>query len=88
LKLADIPTSVAYGLPSLDENLPILTTDAHACIKMAGGYWSSDMNNWRDIKNALQFLFILVFISGTSNATTATVYVQKVCSLTDAKVGY
>ena len=72
----------------LDENSPLLTPDARDRVKMAGGYWPSDMNNWRDIKNSLQFRHILFFVSGTSNATAATVYAQKVYDLTDAKVGY
>lgn len=79
---------VWFAKHRLDENSPLLTADARARVKMAGGNWPSDMNKWRDIKNCLQFRHILVFISGTSNATAATVYAQKVYDLTDAKVGY
>ena len=46
------------------------------------------MNNHQSIKNSLRFRHILVCISGTSNATAATVYAQKLYDLVDVNVGY
>lgn len=56
---------VWYARHHLDENSPLLTSDARDRVKMAGGCWPADMNNYRDIKNCLQFRHILVYISGT-----------------------
>jgi hypothetical protein len=72
----------------LDENSPLLTSEARSRVKMAGGHWPSDMNNYLDIKNCLQFRHLLVFVSGTSNSTASTVYVQKVYDLADVALGY
>ena len=77
-----------YGRHRLDENSPLLTSALRSRIKSAGGCWPSDMNNYQSIKNCLHFRHILVCISGTSNATAATVYAQKLYDLVDVNVGY
>lgn len=46
------------------------------------------MNNYQSIKSSLHFRHILVCISGTSNASAARVYAQKVYDLVDVNVGY
>jgi hypothetical protein len=79
---------VWFGRHRLDEHSPILTQSAKHKIKQNGGYWPSEWNNARDIRNNLHFRHILVCLSGTSNANAASVYTQKVYDLVDVNVGY
>ena len=79
---------VWFGRHRLDENSPLLTRAARNRVKMNGGFWPADMNNYQSIKKSLHFRHILVCISGTSNANATSVYAQKVYSLVDVNVGY
>lgn len=79
---------VWFGRHRLDENSPLLTPAARNRVKLAGGYWPADMNNYQSIKKSIQFRHILVCISGTSNANAASVYAQKVYDRVDVNVGY
>lgn len=79
---------VWFGRHRLDENSPLLTPSARNRVKLAGGYWPADMNNYQSIKKSIHFRHILVCISGTSNANAASVYAQKVYDLVDVNVGY
>jgi len=79
---------VWFGRHRLDQNSPLLTPAARNQVKLAGGYWPADMNNYQSIKSSLQFRHILVSISGTANANAASVYAQKVYDLVDVNVGY
>lgn len=79
---------VWFGRHRLDEESPLLTPAARKRVRQAGGYWPSDMNNYKSIKESIHFKSILVCISGTSNANAASVYAQKVYDLVDVHVGY
>jgi len=79
---------VWFGRHRLDQSSPLLTPAARNRVKLAGGYWPADMNNYQSIKSSLHFRHILVCISGTSNASAARVYAQKVYDLVDVNVGY
>mmetsp|Transcript_14695 Transcript_14695/g.30798 ORF Transcript_14695/g.30798 Transcript_14695/m.30798 type:complete len:538 (+) Transcript_14695:488-2101(+) len=79
---------VWFGRHRLDENSPLLTQAAKERIKMNGGYWPADMNNYQTIKKSLHFRHILVNMNGTSNANAMTVYAQKVYDLVDVNIGY
>lgn len=79
---------VWFGRHRLDENSPLLTPSARNRVKLAGGYWPADMNNYQSIKSNLCFRHMLICISGTSNANAASVYAQKVYDLVDVNVGY
>jgi hypothetical protein len=79
---------VWFGRHRLDENSPLLTHAARKRVKLAGGHWPPDMNNYQSIKDSLNFRHILVCISGTSNANAASVYAQKVYDRVDVNVGY
>jgi len=79
---------VWFGRHRLDASSPLLTPSARNRIKLNGGYWPSTMNNYHSIKNSLKFKHILVSLSGTSNASAAKVYAQKVYDSVDVNVGY
>ncbi|KAL7475854.1 hypothetical protein ACHAW6_001753 [Cyclotella cf. meneghiniana] len=79
---------VWFGRHRLDEHSPLLTRSAKNKIKRNGGYWPSEWNNARDIRNTLHFRHILVCLSGTSNANATSVYIQKVYDMVDVNVGY
>mmetsp|Transcript_31890 Transcript_31890/g.60994 ORF Transcript_31890/g.60994 Transcript_31890/m.60994 type:complete len:597 (+) Transcript_31890:169-1959(+) len=79
---------VWFGRHCLDENSPLLTPSVRHKIKLAGGYWPAELNNYQSIKNAIHFRHLLVCLSGTSNANAASVYAQKVYDLVDTNVGY
>jgi len=79
---------VWFGRHRLDENSPLLTPAVRNRVKLAGGYWPADMNNYQSIKKSIHFRHILVCISGTSNANATSVYAQKVYDLVDVNVGY
>eukprot|EP00804_Cyclotella_cryptica_P011574 CCRYP_012084-RB/>CCRYP_012084-RB protein AED:0.04 eAED:0.04 QI:630/1/1/1/1/0.66/3/74/465 len=79
---------VWFGRHRLDENSPLLTQSARNKIKQNGGYWPSEWNHARGIRNNLHFRHLLVCLSGTSNANATSVYAQKVYDLVDVNVGY
>jgi len=76
------------GRHCLDENSPLLRPYVRHKIKLAGGYWPAELNNYQSIKNAINFRHLLVSLRGTSNANAASVYAQKVYDLEDINVGY
>ena len=79
---------VWFGRHRLDENSPLLTPAARNRVKLAGGYWPEDMNNYKSVKESIHFRHLLICISGVSNANAASVYAQKVYDLVDVNVGY
>lgn len=79
---------VWFGRHRLDENSPLLTPAARRRVKLCGGYWPKEWNNFKSIKKCIQFRHILVCVSGTANANAASVYAQKVYDLVDVNVGY
>jgi len=62
---------VWFGRHCLDQNSPLLTPSVRHKVKLAGGYWPAELNNYQSIKNAIQFRNLLVCLSGTSNANAA-----------------
>mmetsp|Transcript_8166 Transcript_8166/g.14779 ORF Transcript_8166/g.14779 Transcript_8166/m.14779 type:complete len:133 (+) Transcript_8166:348-746(+) len=79
---------VWFGRHRLDENSPLLTPAARNRVKLNGGFWPAEMNNYESIKNSIHFRHILVCIQGTSKASATSVYAQKVYDLVDVTVGY
>ncbi len=62
---------VWFGRHRLDEDSPLLTPSARHKVKLAGGYWPAELNNFQSIKKSIHFRHLLVCISGTSNATAS-----------------
>lgn len=59
---------VWFGRHRLDENSPLLTPAARNRVKLNGGFWPADMNNYQSIKDSIHFRHMLVNFRGTSKA--------------------
>jgi Ion channel len=72
----------------LDETSPLVSHEARCRIKENNGYWPEEFNNWQSIREHVNFLEIIVSLSGTMNVSGSTVYGLKVYDYVDMNVGY
>jgi hypothetical protein len=62
----------------LDEHSPIVKPRTRRLIRKNGGYWPQKLNNYKSIRESLQFNQILVSMNGVSNISASDVYAQKI----------
>lgn len=72
----------------LDQNSPLLTTEARQLMKNCNGGWPPQLNSAEGVRSAVKFDQVIVSMSGTSNADANSVYAQKVYEYVDISVGY
>eukprot|EP00550_Attheya_septentrionalis_P012809 CAMPEP_0198306190 /NCGR_PEP_ID=MMETSP1449-20131203/58291_1 /TAXON_ID=420275 /ORGANISM="Attheya septentrionalis, Strain CCMP2084" /LENGTH=558 /DNA_ID=CAMNT_0044008739 /DNA_START=45 /DNA_END=1721 /DNA_ORIENTATION=+ len=74
---------------TLDGTSPLLTNKARKMLRQNKGCgWPEDLNNYNAVRESIQFNKILVFMSGTSNASASSVYAQTTYGSIDLNVGY
>eukprot|EP00978_Attheya_sp_CCMP212_P019507 scaffold54819_cov62-Attheya_sp.AAC.1 len=74
---------------TLDETSPLLTNKARKMVRQNKGCgWPDELNNYNAVRESIQFNKILVFMSGTSNASASSVYAQTTYGSIDLNVGY
>mmetsp|Transcript_14503 Transcript_14503/g.35164 ORF Transcript_14503/g.35164 Transcript_14503/m.35164 type:complete len:730 (+) Transcript_14503:96-2285(+) len=79
---------VWLGRHTLDETSPILKPRVRRQIRRNGGYWPERLNNYKAVRESLQFNQILVSLNGVSNVSASDVYAQKIYDFVDINVGY
>ena len=72
----------------LDETSPILKPRVRRQIRRNRGFWPERLNNYKDVRDSLQFNQILVSLNGVSNVSASDVYAQKIYDFVDINVGY
>ena len=79
---------VWLGRHTLDETSPILKPRVRRQIRRNGGFWPERLNNYKAVRESLQFNQILVSLNGVSNVSASDVYAQKIYDFVDINVGY
>ncbi|KAG7353710.1 inward rectifier potassium channel [Nitzschia inconspicua] len=79
---------VWLGRHVLDETSPIVEPKVRRQIRQNNGYWPERLNDYRAVRDSLQFSQILVSVNGISNVSAAKVYAQKIYDSMDINVGY
>jgi hypothetical protein len=72
----------------LDDTSPLLTHKMRRAISRNEGFWPSNLNNYENVRNSLQFSQIIVSLNGVSNVSAADVYAQKTYDVVDVNIGY
>jgi len=73
---------------TLDKDSALLSDAAVQRIEENGGYWPAEYNNYKAIRDSLQFNHIIVTFKAVSNVTASQVYGNKVYESMDVNVGY
>lgn len=71
----------------LDETSPLLNPAMRSEIRENRG-WPKEKNNWRTIREHLDFYQIIVSVNGVSRMNNAHVYSQKIYDSVDVVIGY
>lgn len=72
----------------LDEHSPLLKPRARQMVAQNDGFWPKELNSAECVRSSIQFDWLLVSMSGTSNADANSVYAHKAFDFVDVRVGY
>jgi hypothetical protein len=75
-------------LHRLDAMSPLLSAEAHDLINANGGFWPTELSDYKQVRKHLKFNEMMVTLSGTDHITGNTVYSHKVYDYADVNVGW
>jgi hypothetical protein len=72
----------------LDATTPLLSTEARDMINANGGFWPTELNDYKEVRKHLKFNEMMVTLSGTDHITGNTVYSHKAYDYVDVNIGW
>jgi hypothetical protein len=72
----------------LDATSPLLSAEAHDMIRANGGFWPTELNDYKNVRKHLKFNEMMVTLSGTDHITGNTVYSHKSYDYVDVNIGW
>jgi hypothetical protein len=72
----------------LDATSPLLSAEAHDMIQANGGFWPTELNDYKSVRKHLKFNEMMVTLSGTDHITGNTVYSHKAYDYVDVNIGW